>query len=455
MFLKKIKYLLTILLLYQTLVISKSYSFERFNSKSLSKYFSGIVALENKDNSSALEFFNSSKILLDIHEPYLKRYVNSLVLENKISQAINVIKSHKNKDDQNFFDAYLLLIIDSLKKDDLNTALAYFDEIKKFDKRDKFNSAIWESLKQYIYLFKEKKFLNQKQNFGKLSIISEAFQRCYLDDKNTDAYFLKLINDPEGDYTRYLFFYLTHLIMSNRLEDAKKITDNIEYINTTLLISQSKSWLEEGSSEELKFGDNDRLSAIVSIIVNAVKLIIITNKEGLYNFNPDKNKEAKKIDYIEYDSNQLNDLIPLSKKGEGMGGFSTKIMASQISGFSGIPTQIISWSKSNLLKAILNEKVGTFITASNKKIRLRKLWIAYGMASVANVFIDEGAANALQKNASLLSKGVIKFNNSFKIGDGLSIVFNKKVIAKGIAKIDSNTFEESSLVIHKDDLIIL
>ena len=103
MFLKKIKYLLTILLLYQTLVISKSYSFERFNYKSLSKYFSGIVALENKDNSSALEFFNSSKILLDTHEPYLKRYVNSLVLENKISQAINVIKSHKNKDDQNFF----------------------------------------------------------------------------------------------------------------------------------------------------------------------------------------------------------------------------------------------------------------------------------------------------------------------------------------------------------------
>ncbi len=251
MFLKKIKYLLTILLLYQTLVISKSYSFERFNYKSLSKYFSGIVALENKDNSSALEFFNSSKILLDTHEPYLKRYVNSLVLENKISQAINVIKSHKNKDDQNFFDAYLLLIIDSLKKDDLNTALAYFDEIKKFDKRDKFNSAIWESLKQYIYLFKEKKFLDDKQNFGKLSIISEAFQRCYLGDKNTDAYFSKLINDPEGDYSRYVFFFLSHLIHNNRLQDAKKITNDIEYINSTLLLSQGKSWIEAKNSEKL------------------------------------------------------------------------------------------------------------------------------------------------------------------------------------------------------------
>ena len=138
-----------------------------------------------------------------------------------------------------------------------------------------------------------------------------------------------------------------------------------------------------------------------------------------------------------------------------MGGFSTKIMAAQISGFSGIPTHIISWSKSNLSKAILNAKVGTYITASNKKIRLRKLWIAYGMASVSNIYIDEGAANALQKNASLLSKGVIRHDNSFKIGDGLSIVSNKKIVAKGIAKIDSDSFDESSLLVHKDDLIIL
>jgi glutamate 5-kinase len=138
-----------------------------------------------------------------------------------------------------------------------------------------------------------------------------------------------------------------------------------------------------------------------------------------------------------------------------MGGFSTKIMASQISGFSGIPTHIISWSKSNLSKAISNEKVGTYITASNKKIRLRKLWIAYGMAPVSNVFIDEGAANALLKNASLLSKGVVSVDKSFKIGDGLSIVFNKKIVAKGIAKTDSTTVGESSVLIHKDDLIIL
>ena len=248
---KKIKFILIILLLYQNPLYSKSTSFNNSNSKSLSKYFSGIVAFKNKDYPSALEFFNSSKILLNTHEAYLERYINSLVLENKVSQAINVIKNHKKKNNKNFFDAYLLLIIDSLKKNDLKKAYAYFDEIKDFDKKDRFNSAIWESLKQYIYIFKEKKFLNNKQNFGKLSIISETFQRCYLEEKNTDSYFLKLVNDPEGDYTRYIFFYLSYLIQNDRLEDAKYVTDDIEYINTTLLLSQGKSWIETGNSEKL------------------------------------------------------------------------------------------------------------------------------------------------------------------------------------------------------------
>ena len=268
---------------------------------------------------------------------------------------------------------------------------------------------------------------------------------------------IELINQYEKIFKENNLNIAQVLITKNLIDDREQFVNTTQALNELLsqgiipVINEN----DVVATEELKFGDNDRLSAIVSIIVNAVKLIIITNKEGLYNFNPDKYKDAKKIDYIEYDSNQLNDLIPISKAGDGMGGFSTKIMAAQISGFSGIPTHIISWSKSNLSKAILNAKVGTFITASNKKIRLRKLWIAYGMASVSNIHIDEGAANALQKNASLLSKGVIRHDNSFKIGDGLSIVSNKKIVAKGIAKIDSDSFDESSLLVHKDDLIIL
>ena len=268
---------------------------------------------------------------------------------------------------------------------------------------------------------------------------------------------IELINEYEKVFNKSEMNIAQVLITKNLIDDREQFVNTTQALNELLsqgiipVINEN----DVVATEELKFGDNDRLSAIVSIIVDAERLIIVTNKEGLYNFNPDNNKDAKKIDYIEYDSEQLNDLIPISQKGQGIGGFSTKIMAAQISGFSGIPTQIISWSKDNLKKAISNEKVGTYITASSKKIRLRKLWIAYGMAPVSNIEIDEGAKSALEKNASLLSKGVINIDSSFNMGDGLSVTFNQKIIAKGIAKIDSNSIKESNLVVHKDDLIIL
>ena len=251
MLVKKLKFIFIILILYQTPLHSKSKSFNDFNANNLSKYFSGIVALENKNNSKALDFFNSSKILLNRHDTYLKKYVYSLVLENKVTQAINVVRNNRNKNNSNFFDAYLLLILDSLKKKDLNKATLYMMKIEKLDLKDRFHLAIFETLKQYIYTFKEKKILDDKKNFGKLSLISETFQRCYLGDQATSTFFENLFNDPESDYTRYIYFYLTFLIENKRIDDAKKITADINYIDSTLLLSQGKSWIENKNPEKL------------------------------------------------------------------------------------------------------------------------------------------------------------------------------------------------------------
>ncbi len=252
MFLKKIKFISLILLLYQTPLYSKSTSFNDFNSKNLSKYFSGIVAFENKANSTALDFFNSSKILLNKHDPYLKRYIYSLVLENKVREAVNIIKNNRNKSNTNFFEAHILLILDSIKKKDFKKANVHLKKITSISETDRFNLAILESLIQYINVFDEKKIINNKKDLGKLSIISETFQRCYLDDSTTDAYFLDLINDDKGDYSRYIYFYLSYLVENNRIQDAKKITDSLDYISTTLLLSQGKSWIENGDENNLR-----------------------------------------------------------------------------------------------------------------------------------------------------------------------------------------------------------
>ena len=321
MLLKKINLIYILVLLYQTPLYSKSTSSNDINSKNLSKYFSGIVAFQNKDNSKALDYFNSSKILINKHDPYLKRYIYSLVLANKIPQAINVIKSNKDKKDLNFFDAHLLLILDYLNKNQVEQAYKYLININNFEKEDRFDQAILESLKEYIYVFKENKILENKKDFGKLSIISEAFQRCYLNDKGTNEYFLNLINDVEADYTRYNFFLLSFLIENDRIAEIENITRKIDYTSSTLLLSQGKSWIENGDEKNLVkvfscLNANDIVSEFLFLVSNLYSsqdnfersnfflyLSSFLNPEFIYNFslmaeNKYFNGEYKKVKKI-------------------------------------------------------------------------------------------------------------------------------------------------------------
>ena len=252
MLLKLLKFIL-ILLLYQSPLYSKSTTLNDFNKRYLSNYFSGIVAYENSDNSQALKFFNSSKFLIKQHDAYLERYTFSLVLEGKVKQAINQIKQNSTKANSNFFQANLLLAIDSLKKNDYKKSEDYINRSYEFINNDKFALIIAETFKQYLYVFKEKKLSSTKKTFGNFSFINEVFQRCYLNDKNTKNYFDKLVNSQnDADYSRYIFFFINYLVENNKYEEAKQITDNFDYLNSSLLISQGKKWIEDKKFESFK-----------------------------------------------------------------------------------------------------------------------------------------------------------------------------------------------------------
>ena len=270
---KKFIIILTLSLLYQSSLSSKSTSFGEFNSKNLSKYFSGIVAFENKDNSIALNYFNSSKILINQHDPYLERFVMSLVLEDKVSHAVNYIKANSKKNNSNFFEAYILLALDSIEKNNIDKALKILLEVPEDLQKDRFNYIIINSLKEYLYVFKNKKILKEKKNFNNLSLIAETFQRCYMGDINTGSFFSKLVNNSQADYSRYIFFYLTYLIENKQIEEAKSITDKLDFINSSLLLSQGKSWIE--SNELNKFSEvfscknhNDVIGEFLFLISN-------------------------------------------------------------------------------------------------------------------------------------------------------------------------------------------
>ena len=252
MLLKLLKFIL-ILLLYQSPLYSKSTTLNDFNTRFLSNYFSGIVAYENSDNFQALKFFNSSKFLIKQHDAYLERYTFSLVLEGKVKQAINQIKQNSTKANSNFFQANLLLAIDSLKKNDYKKSEDYINRSYEFINNDRFALIIAETFKQYLYVFKEKKLSSTKKTFGNFSFINEVFQRCYLNDKNTKNYFDKLVNSQnDADYSRYIFFFINYLVENNKYEEGKQITDNFDYLNSSLLISQGKKWIEDKKFESFK-----------------------------------------------------------------------------------------------------------------------------------------------------------------------------------------------------------
>jgi len=247
-----------IILLYQSPLYSKSKTLNDFNSRYLSNYFSGIVAYENKENSKALKFFQSSKLLVKRHNSYLEKYINSLVLEGKVQQATSQIKQNLTENNSNFFEAYLILALDSLKKKNYKKSKEHLTESYKFINNDRLALITAETLDQYLYVFQEGKILDKKNKFGNFSFINEVFQRCYLNDKNTKTYFKNLINNKDNaraedaNYSRYIFFYISHLTENNEYQDAKEITDNLEYLKSSLLISQGKKWIEDEKPEEFQ-----------------------------------------------------------------------------------------------------------------------------------------------------------------------------------------------------------
>ncbi|MDA8890756.1 hypothetical protein N9I74_00920 [Candidatus Pelagibacter sp.] len=242
-----------ILLLYQSPLYSKSKTLNDFNSQHLSNYFSGIVAYQNNDNPRALKFFGLSKHLVKKHNSYLKNYINTLVLEGRVQQATNEIKQNLSDDSSNFFEAHLLIALDSLKKKDFRKSKEHLQRSYEFINNDKFSLIVAETLKQYLDVFEENKISKIENKFGNFSLINLAFQRCYLNDENTKTYFKQLFNTQNsGDHSRYIFFYLNYLIENNEYEEVKNISRNLDYLNSSLLISQGKKWIEEEKLEEFK-----------------------------------------------------------------------------------------------------------------------------------------------------------------------------------------------------------
>ena len=223
-----------------------------FSLNELSNYFSAVISYDNQDNKRALKHFKSSRNLLNKHDEYLRQYIFSLVLNQNATRAIQEIKFSENKKNSNFFESYLLLILDSIKKKDYEKSNFYLNKISKYKDQGTFEQVIYETLRSYLITFEKKTISSKESNFGNLTLINEAFVRCYLDDPKTIVYFENLINSSSADYSRYLFFYVSHLVDKNKLIDAKNLLSDVDNHNNSLIILQTKLWIDENKTSNFK-----------------------------------------------------------------------------------------------------------------------------------------------------------------------------------------------------------
>ncbi len=244
MFMNIFKVLILLLFLNFKPLYSKNTNNTDFNSKNLSSYFSALVSLENQQNKDSLKFFNHSRSLINFHKPYVKNYVNSLVLEGKIKKAAHELKVISNENTTDFFDAHLILFLDSIKNEKNIKSREHLKKLLEFKGKGPFETIIVESLSDFFYVFQNKREKPINKELGDLGYINLTFQSCYLGNDKTDNYFENLFNKTQLDYSRYLYFYVNYLISKKMYKDAKYITDTADVINSNLLILETKNWID-------------------------------------------------------------------------------------------------------------------------------------------------------------------------------------------------------------------
>ncbi len=191
--------------------------------------------------------------------------------------------------------------------------------------------------------------------------------------------------------------------------------------------------------DEIKFGDNDELAALVSILAEADLLIILSDIDGMYDKDPRTNSDAVLIPDIKKIDKKIEDAAGGIGTSIGSGGMISKIKAAKICSFSGIGMIIANSREDGVIKKIFSAKnIGTFFyPGKQKKVKSLKKWIAFGIKPKGNIVIDRGAEEAVvSKGKSILPVGVIKVNGRFSRGDTLKVFsVDGKLIAKGISSL--------------------
>jgi len=267
-------------------------------------------------------------------------------------------------------------------------------------------------------------------------------------------------------------FYTGQILLTQDDFDDRKRYLNIKYTINTLMKHGAVPIINENdtiSTEEIRCGDNDRISALVADLAEADALILLTNVDGLMD------REGRLIKNVDKVNDSIRNMADRTCAVLGTGGMRTKIQAAEHAVKSGIDCYIANGKKENILRDVVSGKAYcTYFKKSVSRVAARKRWISFGSKPKGHIIIDDGARTALvDKKKSLLSAGIVDVKGHFSAGDIVTVSSKSgKDLARGVANYSSGEIKkikkaktkdiENILghkgrdeVVHRDHLVIL
>ena len=225
------------------------------------------------------------------------------------------------------------------------------------------------------------------------------------------------------------------------------------------------------ANAEIRYGDNDHLSALLSHLVNADLLVLLTDTAGLHTADPRTDPAAVIVRRVESDDPLLSVTTSGAGTERGSGGMSSKLAAARIASWSGVQAVIAAAEHPSAVReAIAGEEIGTLFLARDRHLSARKLWIAFAAEVEGVVVIDDGARTAVtERGTSLLPAGVVAVEGAFESGAVVEIrTTDGAAVARGMSAMSSRVIAETKgrrtaeltdldavEVVHRDDLVVL
>jgi glutamate 5-kinase len=288
----------------------------------------------------------------------------------------------------------------------------------------------------------------------------------------------KLISMYDDCFKLHGYHAAQILLTREDFEDRQRYLNTCNTIHTLFQLNAIPVVNENDtiSVDEIKFGDNDTLSALVTNLLNAELLIILSSVDGLYDKYPTGKNKATVIPIVENVSHEIRQLAFDIKTKRGVGGMQTKLEAASVVTNAGEAVIIANGRTSGILKKIVQgENVGTLFLPKKEKLTSRKRWIGYTIKPKGKIYIDDGAMHALKdKGKSLLASGIVTVEGTFRKGDIISICGkgNGVIVARGLTNYSSEDIEKIKgcctshiakvlgyklydEVVHRDNMVIL